>query len=289
MNDQLLSLIAAKLKINKEDFSNEEKTQEIEDKLKQVKIMPASEFNVRETNLKKEHLNELIQAVDNNELPPELYNKVKFNILDQTDKKMAENFGIENYSGHDDLVNKIQAKKGGAKTDEKVLEENNELKQKIDELKGVVDKKESEFNEFKRSEIINNTLKELEKEYPFKAENEEELTAQKEVFRSLLKGGKYNIDYQDGKAVIKDGEGNIVKDDKLDPVDVKSFVTDKLKPYVPQKENATPGSGDQKPSEKGGTFTTEEFLQRAKDEGKPKAQINKEYMEARKSGNIKDE
>lgn len=184
----------------------------------------------------------------------EQYGKNRFEegkkaIEEITSKELSEEFGVEKTKDIRKLikaVSKKEADEAGKKPgekEEKLKEENEALKKKLTDQEAEFQSKENEY----KSKLFDTELTtEISQYIP------EKTVIPKEDLVALFKN-RYRVSQtEDGKTVVQDSKGNIIKDKVLNPVPVKDVVSQFSETYL-SKEGM--GGKDQKTNGSSGKFS----------------------------------
>lgn len=225
-------------------------------------ILPKETYEERISNLKKEAATAAIEIAV---------------------KEQRNALGLE-FQGKtiENLVNAIKVK---VETDSKIEPEEKykNLKSDFEKLQSNLVEKENEFTTFKINIEKQNSLAEIKNEFT-KYVPDNTLVSKSTIFVEAKEKG-FSFEKEDGRVVIKDAMGNVIKNDStLSPVSVKEWVTEFVTPYLPA---ATGGSG--KKDEPGGakTGSLEAFMKEAEKQGWNASQQNEEMAKRIANGTLK--
>ncbi|WP_296683298.1 hypothetical protein [Flavobacterium sp.] len=225
-------------------------------------ILPKETYEERISNLKKEAATAAIEIAV---------------------KEQRNALGLE-FQGKtiENLVNAIKVK---VETDSKIEPEEKykNLKSDFEKLQSNLVEKENEFTTFKTNIERQNSLAEIKNEFT-KYVPDNTLVSKSTIFVEAKEKG-FSFEKEDGRVVIKDAMGNVIKNDStLSPVSVKEWVTEFVTPYLP---TATGGSG--KKDEPGGakTGSLEAFMKEAEKQGWNASQQNEEMAKRIANGTLK--
>lgn len=195
----------------------------------------------------KNHADDTIANLGKNgeELPSHIYNFAKGNAFEATEKKLAKEHGVTEWSGMNDLVGKIAQKQ----VDESGKATNEHL-DKIKELKKIVkdtdEKSEAEKKELRKGfddEIIGMRVNDAVKLVSIDVDDPEVATKQSEILRTMFKS-EHKLERVDGKIVVYDKEGNLIKDKVGDPVPLTDVLSSFAPNWVQVKSDLEGGRGD---------------------------------------------
>lgn len=184
-------------------------------------VMPKDDFAILRDNLKKQALSE----IDKTKLPKDVYDYVKGSVLEKTEKELARQYGVAEYTNLNGLVEEIIKTKTKTTPDE----ETSKLKQRIVEIEN---EKKTEVESVRKTfenKFIDTELNRVIAELPIDAEGEK-LVNQQRIVRAMIKE-TFNFQLEgDGIMAIKDGKP--VQDTKLDPVPIREVISQFAKDYV---------------------------------------------------------
>lgn len=194
-------------------------------------VKSKEDFETFQNNLKQEtqnnYLLELKEKAKAKELPQELYSFFKGNVSEELERKLAKAAGVDDYSNYEDLVSKVIASKGNDETIKNQLKELQERNQQLaDEKENALKEANSKFD----SELINfdkkNVYGSIDLDYSDEAKPKQ---------LSLLKSqvdANYNYIRKDGKTLVSDKDGNIVKNpNTLEPMTLSEVAMKVAKEY----------------------------------------------------------
>ena len=146
------------------------------------------------------------------------------------------------------------------------------LKTDFEKLQNNYTEKEQEFTNFKTNIEKQNQLSEIKNDFT-KHIPTNTLVSKSTIFTEAKEKG-FSFEREEGKTVVKDGSGNIIKDEKTyAPIDLATWVVNFSTPYVAKAEGGSGGSDDV-PAGKAGSF--EAFEKEALKAGWSDAQKNQE-------------
>ena len=106
------------------------------------------------------------------------------------------------------------------------------LKADFEKLQSNLVEKENEFTTFKTNIERQNSLNEIKTEFT-KHIPDNTLVSKSTIFVEAKEKG-FSFEKEDGRVVVKDAMGNVVKNDStLSPVSVKEWVSEFVTPYLP--------------------------------------------------------
>lgn len=146
------------------------------------------------------------------------------------------------------------------------------LKTDFEKLQSNYTEKESEFTNFKTNIEKQNQLSEIKNDFT-KHIPANTLVSKATIFTEAKEKG-FSFEKEEGKTVVKDASGNIIKDDKTyAPIDLAVWVVNFSAPYVAKAAGGN-GGGDDVPAGKAGSF--EAFEKEAQKAGWNDSQKNEE-------------
>lgn len=278
MNKKLLVALAGLLKIDLQKLKDSLEKEDGDSSL-------VSEYNDKYKAFTQDELttltNNKIQAkfeelgkgqVGDGQIPQDLYEKIGASFLEKRERKISQKYGVEEYKGIYDLVEKVaeaqKSGKDGASDDEKdklIIT----LKDSIKELEQENEKIKKESDEKLDTELAsrdqNTAFDAFSKKMDYDSEKNGEGLSVLEKQTTLLKSAfsnEYNIIRKDGKTVVAKGE-EVVTDNLGDPKPIVAVVEDFAKSYgfkMKEPDGGGRGSGgsDTKSEIKGVSF--EELL-----------------------------
>jgi hypothetical protein len=209
------------------------------------KVFSGPDFETLKTNLIADHEKNLVSLAKNGKLNPEIYGAVKGSVVEMTEKEIAREFDVTNYTSLSDLLSKAKSKGMSADT-AKLIKENEDLKKSALEWEGKYNGVESEYakkhNEQQIATVKNNAINSLELDYPAEAKPK-----QLQLLTSAF-NQEYSVKNEGGKIVVYKGDIPL-RNAALEPlalVDViKGFATDYgFKFVVPDAGGRGQGSPD---------------------------------------------
>lgn len=156
------------------------------------------------------------------------------------------------------------------------------LKTDFDGLQSKFAEKESEFNSFKtnieKSAILNEIKGEFIQNIP-----DNVLVAKSTIFTEAKEKG-FSFEKEEGKIVIKDAQGNVLKDANYSPITVKDWVTTFSTPYLAKVEGGA-GGKDETGGDKAGSFDA--FMKESERNGWDASKQNTEMAKRISNGTLK--
>lgn len=203
------------------------------EKVKSLNLMNSGEVDTLKTNLtrqvKENHINELVEDAKNGNVDKNLYGVIKGSVTEKNEKSLAKEYGVDSYSGLNDLVSKAISKNKGQPDDTKIQE----LTQKVSDLQGInqglVTEKETAVSEAKKEyegKILTRDKKDMINRIPFDFSDIEQsdldkITGQRKQIVESVFDARYTIGFEGDKVVAFTKEGEMVKNTAtLEPVPV---------------------------------------------------------------------
>jgi hypothetical protein len=203
--------------------------------------------------------------------------------LEMSVKKVKQEQGLE-FQGRG-LENLLTAFKAKVEAETKVEPEERykNLKTDFEKVQANLQSKEEEFTSFKTNIEKQNLLTEIKNDFT-KHIPDNTLVSKSTIFTEAKEKG-FSFEKEDGKTVVKDASGNILKNEStLSPVSVKEFVTNFITPYLATPSGGS-GAGDAPGASKAGSF--EAFEKEAEKAGWTAAERNQQMMRRVKEGTLK--
>ena len=203
----------------------------LSEKIKALKLMRSDEVETLKTNLAKQvkenHINELVESAKAGEIDKTLYGVIKGAVVEKTERTLAKEYGVTEFNGINDLVSKAISKNKGQTDDTQIQE----LSQKILDLQGINTKLVSEKDtaitaaEKKAHDmVLQRDKRDLVNSVPFdfsdveQADLEKKTGQRRQIVESVF-DARYVLAFEGDKVVVKDKEGNMIKDPAtLEPV-----------------------------------------------------------------------
>ena len=203
------------------------------DKVKALKLMNSGEVETLKTNLtkqvKEDHISELVEEAKSGTIDKNLYGVIKGSVTEKTEKSLAKEYGVDGYSGINDLVSKAISKNKGQTDDTQVQE----LTKKITDLQGInqglVTEKDTAVSEAKteyEGKILKRDKTDMINRIPFdfsdiEQADMEKITGQRKQIVESVFDARYTLGFEGDKVVVFDKESNLVKNPAtLEPVPV---------------------------------------------------------------------
>ena len=197
-------------------------------------------------------------------------------------KEQRNNLGLD-FQGKtiENLVSAIKAK---SESESKIEpdEKFKILKTEFDGLVSKLNEKDTEFNLFKTQIEKTNLLNEIKGEFT-KHIPDNVLVSKSTIFTEAKEKG-FSFEKEDGKIVIKDTNGNVLKDDNYSPITVKDWVSNFSTPYLAKAEGGK-GEGDNLGEGKAGSF--EAFMKESERNGWNASKTNSEMSKRIANGTLK--
>jgi len=156
------------------------------------------------------------------------------------------------------------------------------LKSEFDGLLSKLNEKDSEFNLFKSQIEKTNLINEIKGEFT-KYIPDNTLVSKSTIFTEAKEKG-FSFEKEEGVVVIKDSNGNILKDDNYSPISVKDWVSNFSTPYLPKVEGGK-GANDDLGESKAGSF--EAFMKESERQGWNASRQNQEMAKRISNGTLK--
>ena len=230
MNEKDVAFFGTLLNETEENVKTFAEQGTLGEKIAALNLMNQEQVSTMKENYAKEvrsnHLTELVEAVKKGDLPQELYKPIHGAALEMKEKALSKKYEVVDFDGFDDLVEKAISKNKGQSDDKRVQE----METLIEQLKGqnktlVKEKEEAEVrikNDFE-SQIMNRDMSDYVSRVPFDFSDVEE-----DLLRVVA--SRYNTAYVEGKIIVQDKEGNVIKDRAtLEPVPVANVLLDVAK------------------------------------------------------------
>jgi len=207
------------------------------DKIAALNLMGQDQVETLKSNLTKQvkesHVSELVEQAKKGDLNSDLYKVIKGATLEMTEKDLAKEFGVTEYTGINDLVSKAISKNKGQKDDTKI----EELNQKVAELQGInttlaqekADAEKSIRSEYE-GKILNRDLTDQISAIPFDLTDVEDadlekVTTQRKTIVQTVFDSKYALKFDGDKAIVTDKDGNVVQNPvTLEPLPVSDVL-----------------------------------------------------------------
>jgi len=255
----------------------------LSEKIKALNLMKQDEVEKLKTNLtnqvKENHISELVESAKAGEIDKALYGVIKGAATERTERNLAKEYGITEYSGINDLVSKAISKNKGQTDDTQIQE----LNQKILDLQGVNVKLVSETKDAvtaaekkANDKILQRDKRDLVNGVPFdfsdvEQANLEKISGQRRQIVESVFDSRYSLVFEGDKTVVKDKEGNLIKNpatlEPITPSDVMNLIPVELGIKVKSSESG--GQGGKSSAGKGDARFNDvaEFNQYCSDKG----------------------
>lgn len=197
-------------------------------------------------------------------------------------KEQRNNLGLD-FQGKT-IENLVTAIKSKTESENKIEpdEKYKTLKSEFDGLLSKLNEKDAEFNSFKTKIEQTNTLNEIKGEFT-KYIPDNVLVSKSTIFTEAKEKG-FSFEKEEGRIVIKDSNGNILKDENYSPISVKDWVSTFSTPYLAKAEGGK-GEGDNLGEGKAGSF--EAFLKESERQGWDAMRKNQEMAKRISNGTLK--
>ena len=248
-------------KLNEMITSEENHTLDLTTKV----IIDKAIYDERIANIKKESstmTREILVKELRNEFELEFEGKTQENLINAFKTKLEN---VKDSAVKDPEKRFTDLKSDFEKLQKNFLEKDNEIAQ----IKDETIKKE------KRNSVLNEVFK-------FIPENT--LVSKNTILIEAEQKG-FKFDQEEGVTVIKDAQGNILKDEHtLSPRSVKDFMESFVTPFLPKVEGGKCGN-DETGNSKAGSF--EAFMKEAEKQGWDNTKMNEEIAKRTKDGTLK--
>lgn len=228
-------------------------------------IMDKLSFEEREKNLKTstiQHTQEVFIKELRNDFGLEFQGKTKENLIDAFKNKLES---IKNESVKD--------------PEQRFLT----LKSDFEKLQGVVLTKDSEIEKIKNDFAQKEKIQKIKQDVFYHIPDNTLVSKNTIMIEANEKG--YNFDLEDGVTVIKDSQGNVLKNSTtLSPISLKDWLTEFSTPFLPKVQGGTGGADDKK---QGAAGSFDAFMKEAETNGWDNAKINEEIFKRTKDGTLK--
>jgi hypothetical protein len=197
-------------------------------------------------------------------------------------KEQRNNLGLD-FQGKT-IENLVSAIKSKTELENKIEpdEKFKTLKSEFDGLVSKLNEKDAEFNSFKTQIEKTNTLNEIKGEFT-KYIPDNVLVSKSTIFTEAKEKG-FSFEKEEGKIVIKDANGNVLKDDNYSPISVKDWVSNFSTPYLAKVEGGK-GANDDLGEAKAGSF--EAFMKESERQGWNAMKQNEEMAKRISNGTLK--
>ena len=228
MKENDVAYFGTLLNINAEDVGKAVEDGSLSEKFTALNLIGPDQVETLKGNLttdvKSTYLSELVEKAKKGDLDKELYDPIHGAVHEMIEKDVSKTYGVER-GNLKDMISKIS--KNGQSND------NGELQQKITDLQGINENLVKEKNEAittvkadYESKVLLRDKVDTVTQIPFDLSDVEEaelnttLASRKRVLTSVFDASR-NLAYSDGKTVVKDKDGNILKNpNTLEPLSV---------------------------------------------------------------------
>ena len=197
-------------------------------------------------------------------------------------KEQRNNLGLD-FQGKT-IENLVSAIKSKTESENKIEpdEKFKVLKTEFDGLVSKLNEKDAEFNSFKSQIEQTNLINEIKGEFT-KHIPDNVLVSKSTIFTEAKEKG-FSFEKEDGRIVIKDTNGNVLKDDNYSPISVKDWVSNFSTPYLAKAEGGK-GLNDDLGESKAGSF--EAFVKESEKQGWDAMRKNQEMAKRISNGTLK--
>ena len=251
--DLLVSITGLDKEFITNSLKNEEGTTIVLNQFREKnKVFKIEDWNKRELNIKTDieanHLTNLIELARTQKLPSTLYNAVANNIISSHNKTLSADFGIEleDYSNIEAFKTAVKEKL--TKVDNTQLQSDfNAQAQTIKDFQKKFEDQEETHKQAMKKNNINIVYSKALNDFPIDFETEEELKSRRTVADSVF-NNMYEVDIIDGKTIVKDKEGNVLKNDTTkETLTIQTIFDTEISKYVPVKKERA--SSERKPGD----------------------------------------
>jgi hypothetical protein len=208
-------------------------------------VFTVSELGTYANNVKQKYIKQLLDSNDN-DIPGDLYKKVKGTVMEQFERKIKRSYDFDgDYENAEDLVNKVIFDKSKKPADSKPedLQKIKELTEKLNDFGDVMQKnqkfvqtieqfeqsKQEELNSVRnkyQSMILDNRLSGVLDKIPFRDESEDMKEAMKNAFITKLNNTvEFKFDENDNLVPINIETKEVMQDNKLEPLSMESVIS----------------------------------------------------------------
>lgn len=212
----------------------------IKDAMNKKVIYDTDKFDEFKKNYAKEvqdsHFSELISKAKSGEVPKELYDTIKGASMQQLERNLAKKYGVEDFDGVEDLIEKVKSSANGTDESQRLIEELRTANKKLlEEKESAVNTARQEY----KSTLIKQEKQRILNSIPLNSEDPAKI-------QRLLNGvfnDEYSIDYDNDSFVVRKGD-EVVKDEATRaPVSPASVYESLAKEYNWLKVPDTGGQG----------------------------------------------
>jgi hypothetical protein len=214
-------------------------------------IMSLTDFSKRETNLKDQVIGEIASSQS---IPQPIYNRVKGDVLEMTEKKLAEKYKVDQYESFDDLINKLVTKAENPTSDAELKAQITKL---TEEHSQEVDRLKNENN----NRFVSLRVGEAVRGLNIDADGDK-LNVQREIVSTMFNSNhKFEVDGDNVIVLRKKGDAwEKVTDAKLDPIPVSDVLAEYAKGIVNLKSSDSGGRGDSSSTSSSKTVSASKYL-----------------------------
>ena len=241
------------------------------------------DLNTLLENTKKEYLTTVIS--DENNIPSELYNPIKRNVLSKFDKQVISETGFQgDYTDSLDLVRKAYKKNSGEGESELLQKKEGriqELEEALQTIKSDGDKRLEEVTKNHHRRLAERDMNDIASKLKVKLANQDKAEKQMEVATGMF-FRRYDISVEDGKTVVIDKSNNeVVKNDLRNPRELSEVLEEVASEYLDFKVVPPGGRGEPNRNENVNAGTPISFIEYAESKKvKPNtAEADKLYKE----------
>jgi len=231
-------------------------------------VMSKKDVDIMKDNYAKEvkasYLNELAENAKQGELPQAIYKPIHGAVFEKLEKTLSKKFDVSDFDNVEDLVTKAISKNKG-QTDDKALEEqialNEELKKANKRILTEKEETEARIKADFESKILQRDMKDHVNKVPFDLSDvkEDELEKAYQMRQRTLTSvfdTTYDTELIDGNIVVKDKEGNVLKNQAtLEPIPVSNVLSSLAKEVgIKLKSPETGGQGGKSSGSKSTAF-----------------------------------
>lgn len=197
-------------------------------------------------------------------------------------KEQRNNLGLD-FQGKN-MDNLVKALKDKFESENKVEpdEKYKSLKTDFDGLQSKYAEKDAEFSNFKTNIEKNAVLNEIKGEF-IQNIPDNVLVSKSTIFTEAKEKG-FSFEKEEGKLVIKDAQGNVLKDANYSPITIKEWVTTFSTPYLAKVEGGA-GGKDETGGDKAGSFDA--FMKESERNGWDASKQNAEMSKRISNGTLK--
>lgn len=282
MNDKDVAFFGTLLNESGDNVKQYAEEGTLGEKVSALGLLNKSQVDTLKENYAKEvrssHLTELADLAKKGEIPQDLYKPINGAVLEMKEKAFSKKYGIADYEGFDDLVEKAISKNKG-QSDDKRLQEMEVL---IDELKGanktlLKEKEEAEINiraDFE-SKMMSRDMDDLMNRVPFDFSDvdADDLDKTSEIRKRMLRNtfdATYDTKLADGKLIVTDKKGEALKNPAtLEPIPATDVINSLAKELgMKLKSPESGGQGGSSSGNSGSRFkNVDEFSAYCRDNG----------------------